>query len=377
MISLVESPKKAELILYLYGEYRITMPIKIFQYGFSATAMKSQRDEYIWYSDLQEILYIKLPGAKTVSAFYGRNDSVQFEGTLVDSDTFRIDISEFVRTIKEDTRTNYHYITLAYEDNAKRKLKLPVIYRRTIINPYFKVFVENDIPYIDVEIKGKSNIFLEIQNSNSDVIVSKQAITNGKNLLPELSKDEFYNFKPFTEENSNFAFNTTKEYLKPLFDVGCIDLNNLEKCELIIKKLSAQESSLPFDYEYHINLIEKTDDESYIGWLIGYKIESIARNGKVYYAKDYEDKRIKKKLGKVRAFVTRIEDALFVSLQVFSYDDEDWYSLYYDKNTKSLVHIDDPVLSSKEIDRFIELDEYSANTTFEIDVNRIKKHKEW
>lgn len=377
VISLVESPKKAELILYLYGEYRITMPIKIFQYGFSATAMKSQRDEYIWYSDLQEILYIKLPGAKTVSAFYGRNDSVQFEGTLVDSDTFRIDISEFVRTIKEDTRTNYHYITLAYEDNAKRKLKLPVIYRRTIIKPYFKVFVENDIPYFDVEINGRSNIFLEIQNSNGDVIVSKRAITNGRNTLPELSKDEFYNLKPFTEEPGKFSFNTTKEYLKPLFDVGCIDLNNLEKCELVIKNLSSQENSLSFNYEYHLNLIEKVDDESYIGSLIGYKIESIARNGKVYYAKDYESKRIKKKLGKVRVFVTQIEDTLFVSLQVFSYDDEDWYSLYYDKNTKSLVHIDDPVLNSKEIDRFIELDEFNANTTFEIDVNRIKKHKEW
>lgn len=377
VISLVESPKKAELILYLYGEYRITMPIKIFQYGFSATAMKSQRDEYIWYSDLQEILYIKLPGAKTISAFYGRNDSVQFEGTLVDSDSFRIDISEFVRTIKEDTRTNYHYITLEYEDNAKRRLKLPVIYRRTIINPYFKVFVENDIPYIDVEIKGRSNIFLEIQNSNGNVIANKRAITNGRNTFPELSKDEFYNLKPFTEEVGKFAFNATKEYLKPLFDVGCVDLNNLEKCELVIKNLSAQESSLPFNYEYHLNLIEKVDDKSYIGSLIGYKIESIARNGKVNYAKDYEDKRIKKKLGKVRAFVTRIEDALYVSLQVFSYEDEDWYSMYYDKTNKTLVHIDDPILNSKDFDRFLELDEFSTNTTFNIDINRIRKHKEW
>lgn len=376
-IPLDASPESAELILYLFGEYRITMPIRTFQYGFSATSMKSQRDEYIWYMDLQEMLYVKLPGAKTVSAFYGRDDSVQFEGILISPDTFRIDISEFVRYIKDDTKTNYHYITLEYEDNAKRRLGLPVIYRRTIINPYFKVFVENDIPYIDVEIKGKSNIFLEVQNSNGDIIISKKDITNGKNTFPELSKNEFYNFKPFTEEMGKFVFNNTKEYLKPLFDIGCIDLDNLEKCELIIKNLFAEESVLPLNYEYHLNLIEKEDDTTYTGSLLGYKIESVARNGKVHYAKNFEGKRLKKKLGKVRAFITRIEDELDVSLQVFSYEDEEWCSMYYDKTNKVLVHIDDPILNSKEFNRFIELDEFSTNTSFNIDVNRIRKHKEW
>ena len=51
--------------------------------------------------------------------------------------------------------------------------------------------------------------------------------------------------------------------------------------------------------------------------------------------------------------------------------------MYYDKNNKCLVHIDDPILGLKEIDRFIELDEFSANTSFDINVNRIRKHKEW
>lgn len=377
IISLVESPEKAELILYLYGKYRIIMPIRIFQYGFSAASMKSQRDEYIWYSDLQEMLYIKLPGAKTVSAFYGRNDAVQFEGTLIDIDTFRIDISEFVRNIKDDTRTNYHYITLEYVDNAKRRLRLPVIYRRTIINPYFRVFVENDVPYINVEIKGKSNVFLEIQNSSGDIIVSKKAITNGKNTLPELSKDEFYNLKPFTEEVGRFAFNTTKEDLKPLSAVGCVDLNNLEKCELVIKSLSVEENVLPLNYEYHLNLREKEDDETYIGSLMGYKIDSVSRSGRVHYVKGFNGKKVTTILGKVvRAFITRIEDELDVSLQVLSYEDKEWYSLYYDKTNKVLIRIDDPILKSKEFNRFIELDEFSTNISFNIDVNRIKKYEE-
>lgn len=376
-IPLDMSPEKAELILYLYDEYKITMPIRIFKYGFSETSMKSQRDEFIWYTELKETLYVKLPGAKSVSAYYGKLDMFMFEGTLIAPDTFRIDISEFVRKINEDSKITYHYITLEYEDNAKRRLGLPVIYRQTVIKPYFKLFLDSDIPYIDVDIKGNSNVFVEIKTLNDDIVVPKKHIVNGKNTFPELSKDEYYNFYPFIEESGKFAFNITREYMQPLSNVGCIDLDNLEKCELVIKTLSAEENILPLNYEYHLNLIEKEDDITYIGSLIGFKIEGHSKNGRARYEKDSEGKAVRKKLGKVHAFVTRIEDELSVSLQAFSYDDEDWYSMYYDKNTKSLVHIDDPVLNSKEIDRFIELDEFSTNTSFDINVSRIRKHKEW
>lgn len=376
-IPLDMSSEKAELILYLYDEYKITMPIRVFKYGFSEISMKSHRDEFIWYTELKETLYVKLPGAKSVSAYYGKLDMSMFEGTLIAPDTFRIDISEFVRKINENSQITYHYITLEYEDNAKRRLGLPVIYRQTVIKPYFKLFLDGEVPYIDVYIKGNSNVFVEIKTLSGDMVVAKKPIANGKNTFPELSKDEYYNFHPFIEEGSKFAFNTTREYMQPLFNVGCIDLDNLEKCELIIKTLSAEENILPLNYEYHLNLIEKEDDITYIGSLIGFKIESHSKNGRARYEKDSEGKAVRKKLGKVHAFVTRIEDELNVSLQVFSYEDEDWYSMYYDRNTKSLVHIDDPVLSSKEIDRFIELDEFSANTTFDIDISRIRKHKEW
>ncbi len=376
-IPLETSPEVAELILYLYEKYKITIPIRVFKYGFSETSMQSHKPDYIWYADLKENLYVKIPGAKKASAYYGKFDMVKFEGTLVAQDTFRIDISEFVRHIKDDTKTKYHYITLEYEDNAIRKLRLPVIYRRTVISPYFKLFVDEAFPYIDVDIKGNSKVFLEIQTLNGDIVVSKKPIINGKNEFPELSKEDYYIFKPFTEEGGAFAFNSVKEDLQPLMNVGCIDFNNLEKCELIIKALSAEENILPLDFEYHLNLINKENENTYIGSLLGYKIKSISRNGKIFYEEDSDGRRIKKKLGKVHAFVTRIEDELNVSLQVFSYDDETWCSLYYDKIAKALVHIDDPILNSKDFNRFIELDEFDIDILFDIDMNKIKKHKEW
>ena len=293
-IPLDMSPEKAELILYLYDEYKITMPIRIFKYGFSETSMKSQRDEFIWYTELKETLYVKLPGAKSVSAYYGKLDMFMFEGTLIAPDTFRIDISEFVRKINEDSKITYHYITLEYEDNAKRRLGLPVIYRQTVIKPYFKLFLDSDIPYIDVDIKGNSNVFVEIKTLNDDIVVPKKHIVNGKNTFPELSKDEYYNFHPFIEEGGKFAFNITREYMQPLSNVGCIDLDNLEKCELVIKTLSAEENILPLNYEYHLNLIEKEDDITYIGSLIGFKIEGHSKNGRARYEKDSEGKAVRK-----------------------------------------------------------------------------------
>ena len=73
----------------------------------------------------------------------------------------------------------------------------------------------------------------------------------------------------------------------------------------------------------NISLTEKEDDETYTGMLVGYKIEYVAKNGKVNYEKDYAGRPVKKRLGKVRVFASRIENELTVSLQAFSYEDED------------------------------------------------------
>lgn len=375
-IPLENSPESANLILYLYDEYSITMPIKIFKYGFSINSMKSQNVEYLWYSDLQEILYVTIPGAKSVSAYYGKLDMVKMPGTLVSESTFRIDISEFVRHIKDSEKT-YHYINLEYEDNAIRKLSLPVIYRRTIIEPYFKVFIDNNVPYIDISIKGNSNLYLKIEDLDGNVIVDKKPILSGINEFPEISEEKFYNFYPYIEESSKFSFNAKQTMLRPLESVGCINLDDLTNCELVISNLISDEKKLPLNYEYHINITEKEDDITYSGFMFGKKIERISNNGKIYYEKDSEGRYIKKKFGKVSIFVSRIENDINLAIRTYSYLDEDWRSIYYDTALKTLVHFDDELLDSKNAqERFLFLDEYDTDTTFVVDTNRIRKHKE-
>lgn len=375
-IPLETSPESANLILYLYDEYRITMPIRIFKYGFSLNSMKSQNVEYIWYSDLQEILYVAIPGAKSASAYYGKLDMVKMPGTLISESTFRIDISEFVRHIKDSEKT-YHYINLEYEDNAIRKLSLPVIYRRTVIEPYFKVFVDNNVPYTDISVKGNSNLYLKIEDLEGNVIVDKKPILSGINKLPEISKEKFYNFYPYIEESSKFSFNAKQTMLRPLESVGCINLDDLTNCELVISNLISNEKKLPLNYEYHINITEKEDNITYSGFMFGKKIEKILNNGKIYYEKDSEGRYIKKKFGKVSIFVSRIENDINLAIRTYSYLDEDWRSIYYDTDLKALVHFDDELLDSKNAqERFLFLDEYDTDTTFVVDTNRIRKYKE-
>lgn len=373
-IPLEDSPKQAELILYLYDKYRVYSPIKIFEYGFSEISMRSQKEEYIWYEDLGELLYVKIPGAKSVSAYYGNEDYLKKEGLQVAPDTFRIDISEFVHKIREAQQIR-HYINLEYEDNAKRRLALPCVYRKMEIKPYFKVFVDNGLPHMDVSIKGKSDVFLDVRDSNGEIVIERKPIVCGRNDFPELSTNEPYDFSPYIEKTIKFSSGMVKEFLKPISNVECFDLNNLERCILVIKSLSAEEKNLPMRHEYHLCLKEREDDTIYTGSLIGYEIEK-RQHEKVIYKKDYNGNKKRKKFGTVRAFVTRVENQLDVSLQVYSEYDNAWRSMYYDKKMQSLVHFDDDLLNSKEISRFVELDEFNSSTSFTIDVNRIRRLKE-
>lgn len=375
-IPLEKSLETAELILYAYDEYKIVMPIRVFKYGFSLTSMISQYSDFIWYADLQEILYVTIPGANRVSAYYGKLDTVKMQGTKISEGTFRIDISEFVRHIKESDKT-FHYINLEYEDNAIRKLHLPIIYRRIIIEPYFKLFIDNGVPYTELSIKGNSKLYLKVEAIDGSVVFDKKLITNGKNTFPELSCDEFYNFYPFVEEGSKFSFNTKQTTLQPLENVGCIDLDNLTNCEIVIRDLISNEQKLPLNYEYHINLTKREDDITYSGFMWGKKILKVFGNGKNCYERDADGRYIKKKMGKVSVFVTRIENDISIAIRTYSYLDEDWRSVYYDTTQKALVHYDDELLdSTDDKNRFVFLDEYDTDTLFIVDTNRIRKHRE-
>ncbi len=334
IIPLETSPETAELILYLYDEYKIVMPIKMFKYGFSELSMKSQKDEYIWYTELKETLYVKIPGAKSVSAYYGKHDMRKFDGILIAVDTFRIDISELVRHIKDKSDIAFHYINLEYEDNAVRRLNLPVIYRTPIIKPYFKMFVEEGIPFIESTIKGDAKLFLNVEDYHGNRIIERKEISNGKTLLTELSANEFYKFSPYAEEKDKFGFNTKTTALKTLENVAAIDMNNLENCDIIVDELCVDENKIDPQYEYRIHINKKQDCNNYLGYMYGYQIENGSK--KRVLKADKDGKKIKHIIGVVAIFCAAVDENIEFTIKAYSNKSLKWQKLDFDKKLGKL-----------------------------------------
>ena len=341
-IPLESSPESANLTLYLYDEYSVTMPIRIFKYGFSINSMKSQNVEYIWYSDLQEILYVTMPGAKRVSAYYGKLDMIKMQGTKVSEGIFRIDISEFIRHIKDSDKI-YHYINLEYEDNAIRKLSLPVIYRTPLIKPYFKLLVENGIPFVDLTIKGDAKVFLKVEDYNGNILIDKKEMRNGKTLFPELSIDTFYKFSPYIEEGDKFGFSVKHTPLKEIENITPIDMENLEGCDIIVDNIAVNEKIVFPNYEYHIKLDKKQNDNSYLGFMYAYVIE---RDGKKSsFKKGDDNKKIREIIGMTSISYVFNDETMDFTASVFSNKTNQWIKPVYDNNLKK-IHIIEPYETS-------------------------------
>ena len=91
-------------------------------YGFSLQEMRIDKPEYLWYRDLKEILYVKIPSAISAGAYCEKNKEYILEGEQLEASLFRINISEFIRNIKDKYKKKYQYISICYIDNKKRKV---------------------------------------------------------------------------------------------------------------------------------------------------------------------------------------------------------------------------------------------------------------
>ena len=81
--------------------YKIRVPVIVFRYGFSPTSMTIKKHDYIWYADLGESLYVYLPDAKNMFAYWGRDTGNRYYAEELNGNMFRIDISELKRIIKQ------------------------------------------------------------------------------------------------------------------------------------------------------------------------------------------------------------------------------------------------------------------------------------
>lgn len=364
IIPLENANDEIELCVYIDNNYyRITMPLKVFRYGFSKSAMRTQKEEYIWYTDLKRYLYVKIPGAVSASAYLGNDINNKSCGVQIEPEVFRIDISEFTNVIRENIALNY-YINIEYVDNAIRHLSLPIILRTVLIKPYFKIFIDNDKPYTNLKITGNANVFLNVKDESGQVVIDKKQISSGYTQLPELEKNKVYNFYPFMEESDEFGLYITPTQLKSLKDVEVIDFNDLTNCWLPITKVIFEGNSIKLNYDYFIFLYKREGNSKYLGNMYSFKInnnksKTVEKKNKIF-------------IGKTQVFPVYTNCKLNVIIQHYSYQDKARIDLYYDKKECKIIHPDDNILDRNSLyDRFSLLD--GDTTVYVIDTNRIKK----
>jgi len=360
-----ETPNMITITLELEETYLITMPIRVFRYGFSNVEMKIEKPDYIWYNDIRENLYINMPGATELYAYMNKNEVDIAEGVMLAEGIFRVDISKFVRAIREGEDSNiYYYINIVYYDNAKRHINLPTIMRKLSVKPYFTLIKKNGYVSTEVAISGDANLFVDVMTEDgNDVLIHHKKIENGINYFCNLDPNQCYDLQPYMEEKDEFGLfvNITKQ--KYLNDVWCIDPNDLSMCRISIKHIIEEDEILQTTYKFMIFLDKKIDENVYLGGMVG--TEFI--DGK-------PQKVCKLKFNKARFKIKIDETGLHITLRLFSYKDMEWSVPFYDKKRQILLAPDAPILRrTREYDRYIDLD--TKTTVFYSTIDKVWRNK--
>ena len=360
------------IMLRMDDNYDVTLPVKTFQYGFSRSEMRCDKPDYLWHSEIGETLYVTIPGASQVDAYWCKEPETIVHGFQTGQDSFQLDISEIKQRILSESKKHWQYINLIYTDNAKRRLSLPAILRSVELRPYFKLKYTNETPCIDVEeILGNGSIYLNIQEKGSGkVIILGKEITVGINQFPELSPGVLYDLFPYCCETDAFGLSSEPINLKPILGVSFTDWRDLTNCRLPVESIQFEGEELLNDYDYFITLTKQVDSGTYIGTMFARKL---AAKGKERYERNAAKKYIQKQFGKVQADISTQGDEMLLSLKMHSVIDGDWMAPFYDAQRKIIVHCDDPKLQQKDPTgtRFLLLDEYE--TVMKINTDRIAR----
>ena len=342
--------------------YSVRLPLNIFKYGFSKTELISDCPDYIWYADIGENLYLKIPGATRVKAYWGKEKSNAYYAEELEEHVFRIDISEITRKIKAEYKYKWQYINLLYEEGAFHQLPLPPILRNVVVEPYFKFECEDNILIVNINTKGNATLYLDIKDYHSgELLIAGRQLHEGKNLFPELDIRGFYDFIPYMEEGDEFGFDVEKTMLKPLRGVGYIDTDNLSNCRLQIQNIIYEEEPLLLEYIYIVETFSKEADDEYLGGIF-----------RVQLANGITNWSTKKIFGKVRIKIYQKDEELKFSLVMYSKDEEDWLCPYYDKARHYILGCDNKLLDSMtDYDRFVSLDE--DLTEYIVDTARLRR----
>lgn len=342
-IPIVDNADDVTFHLHLNEEMIIKLPLKIIKTGFSLDELSYSTQEYIWYSNLQESLYCSVPDVEEIRVYLNHDKDNYVKGFSISRGLFRVDISELKQKITGNIYKGWEYINILCIGAKKNSFLLYSVLRVMWVEPYFDFKMLNGHLCFDSIVKGDAKLVVDIEDEyTKEKLVKDKEITSGIIEFPNLPVNGLYSIIPKMVEEDEFGFNSTVVKMRPLFNQSYINFDDLTDCRLPIADLIFMEEEKPLSYEYNIDIRKKIDDNTYEGYMHGFKKDNRRSS--------------KKRFGRVQIKVLENSDkCVFIQIYTSTYDeyDEDWIELYYDNEFKTLLHVNDNALSrSSSYDKF-------------------------
>lgn len=361
-------------ITFNNNDYFAEIPIKMVLHGNSIENMKYGKENNVWYNNISNILYVKLPGAKRVGAYYAKEMDEVIWGKEIGNELFQINIIPLLNMVRANTKDKYQYISIRYEDNQLRWMSLFTILRQIIINPYFKLEYYQNVIGISVDnIIGKENakVYFDIKDSETgEIIVNNRELLEGINQLPEMQREKYYTIIPYMVEVDEFGFQGKSSSLPVRSKQGFISYQNtklIEKksIESLIKNNNLKNITIIID---KITCCKKDIE---INRLVKYTIDHLEKNkdilsgrlNEVHYIQKFNDPNSLTRynnihLGNIRMYDYKInQDNIEFKMDSYSKKDDSWEQIYYYSKKQILIQADNDILYRLKYNEAIMLDE--------------------
>lgn len=352
------------LIQVVQGEeiYTVKLPVNVFQYGFDRAKMRFDKPKYLWYADVANVLYLRIPQARSAAVCWRDEIHLQVKGEEIEPSLFRFDISDISAKLRFVQKLVWQEIRVIYQlgdEGCSCDLTLPPVLRQVYVEPDFVLKKQNENIVMQAEVSGDAEVYVDVEISKTkQKVVTHRKIENGITVFPELMTNTNYQFLPVMEESDEFGFDIRHTEM-PVKQRVCIDFDKLAGCELMISSIVHNGKELELSYQYHVVIWQKENDDYFEGKLMGHEI-----NGDRIFD-----------CGKARLQVLSCEEELNVMIWLYNYREKEWEASWFDRKKSWLVKPDSPILDStnpEDRKRLVEL--YEDDSFYRIDTTNLRRY---
>lgn len=358
ILNLNEEQSIAIFKLNLQGQiYFIALPIKIFKYYLNKK-WNIERPEYIWYDDLENEIYFKIPEMKSANLFLNKKNKLV---GVHDSDCiFKFDITSFRHEIEERGLKKVRLFLEFYDETRRYEESIDILKENWINKIRLIKDASDNRVKLEVDFLGKNMLCVDIkENVSENCIISKREMSNGLNDIPELDFKQLYKMCIYDLISDEFGFSDEYKYKFTIRKIGAIDYQDISNCNLYIKGIIHENINLKFNREYMIFNLIKIDKNKYKG-KIKYRIHQYNKKNSFWNQSDTD----------IKSIILDIKNG-DTFIEAYSKDAGNWCDIWYDSKQKILIEPDNNLLYesfSKHRDRLSSLNE--ENTQFNIDIRR-------